>query len=283
MEAVMELPISPQSYRPDSATLVRAIHHSALVLAQSAADVVEVDGAALICRPDRPGVRAVNFATAVAPVSGQSAQEQVTQLLEHFTRQQCQCEVVYPALDRLSPDLENALAGRGYHAAVRQVFLMQNYARPARINANLQIVPARAIYGQLHDFYRHMASVEYHASPELADHIAQTRVDFLDDTRLEVLIARLDGRNVACAGVMSQGQIGVIVPAWSDPSLRGQGLAGTLMSHVMDLCARALYQQVILDRAEHCPAIGFYQSLGFAPVTAFTKYRRSEEGDEHHG
>lgn len=278
----MELPISSHSYRPDSATLVRAIHNTALVLAQSAAQAVEVDGATLICRPDRPGVRAVNFATAVAPIPGAAADAQVEQILQHFTDQQGQCEVVYPALDRLTPELENALASRGYRQAVRQVFIMQNYTRPAKLNAKLQIVPARAVYGQLHDFYRHMASVEYHASPQLADHIAQTMVDFLDDTRLEVLLARLDGRNVACAGVMSMGQIGVIIPAWSDPSLRGQGLAGTLMSHVMDLCARALYQHVILDRAEHCPAIGFYQSLGFAQVATFTKYRRSVEGTVHH-
>jgi len=279
----MELPISPQSYQPDASALVRAIHTAAITLAQTTAKETSIDCADLYVQSDRPGIRAVNFAAQVQPVANLPADQQIQQILDEFQTMQATCEVILPAGLELSASLSAAAIAQGYRPAARQVFLMQGYRRPARINTELQIVPARAIYSQLDAFYQHQARTEFHATDKLAQDFARTMVDFLDDTRLEVFIARLQGKNVACAGVMSLGQIGVIVPAWSDPALRGQGLAGTLMSHVMDLCARALFQQVILDRAEHCPAIGFYESLGFKSVARFVKYRRHQEGSTLHG
>lgn len=280
----MELTIAPQSYLPDGQALIRAIFSAAAVLARTAAQEEEIPqgaGALSYISPERQGVRSVNFATAVElpdNTSSTDASTLVQAIDDHFTIHDAVCQMLYPRQAVLKPVLAQAVQAAGYLPVRRRVFLLSRYRRPDSINENVQIVPARAIYPQLDGFYQHMAKVEHQADDQrnarFTANYAATMIDFLDEPRLEVLIARVNGKNVAAAGVLSLGQIGVLIPAWSDPQCRGQGIAKTLMTHLLDFCARALFTQVIIDRSEHCTAIPFYQSLGFSPVAEFTKYRR---------
>jgi len=288
----MELTIAPQSYQPDDMALTRAIYSAAAVLARCVTAEQEIPaapGASAFVVPDRDGIRAVNFAASVGQFEPDNANASaaktsaatenptaVIQAIDDFYAvQNTTCQVLYARDAALSEPLANAAVAAGYQAIKRKIFLLANYRQPEKINENVQVVPARAIYPQLPDFYQHMAVVEHHASPTLAANFASTMVDFLDDSRLEMLVARIDGKNLAAAGVLSLGQIGVIIPAWSDPDARGKGVAKTLMTHLLDLCARSLFTQVILDRSEHCTAVPFYESLGFNAVTEFVKYRRA--------
>lgn len=284
----MELTIAPQSYQPDGQALIRAIHSASAVLARTVVEEQEIPqagGALSYISPDHPGVRAVNFASAIelpdhatthatTNATSTDAASLVQAIDDHFTSQNSVCQVLYPRQAALSSAMEDAVQAVGYQPVRRKVFLLSRYRRPEAINENVQIVPARAIYQKLDGFYQHMAKVEHHADGPLAANFARTMIDFLDEPRLELLIARVNGKNMAAAGVLSLGQIGVLIPAWSDPQSRGQGIAKTLMTHLLDFCARALFTQVIIDRSEHCTAIPFYQSLGFSPVAEFTKYRR---------
>lgn len=276
----MELTIAPQSYQPDGHALIRAVHSAAAVLARTVVqeeEIPQVAGTVVYLNPTRPGVRAINFTSAVE-LPDNASPAQATAMMQsidnHFTSQNAVCQMLYPRKATLIGVMEDAAQTAGYQAIRRRVFLLSRYRRPDAINENVQIVPARAIYPQLDGFYQNMARVEHHADAQLASHFAHTMIDFLDEPRLEMLIARIDGNNMAAAGVLSLGQIGVLIPAWSDPQSRGRGIAKTLMTHVLDFCARALFTQVIIDRSEHCTAIPFYQSLGFSPVAEFSKYRR---------
>lgn len=287
----MELTIAPQSYQPDGNALIRAIQSAASVLARTVVDEQDITphagdpavASAFVC-PARPGVRAVNFTAALelpapdANANANDATSLIASIDHHFTSQQATCQVLYPRQAILPKPLAEAAQAAGYEAVRRKVFLLTNYKRPTSINEKVQIVPARAIYPQLPDFYKHMAKVEHTGDAQNAtdfpEHFAATMIDFLDESRLELLVARVDGKNLAAAGVLSLGQIGVIIPAWSDPQARGQGIAKTLMTHLLDFCARALFTQVIIDRSEHCTAVPFYQSLGFVAAAEYVKYRR---------
>ena len=111
-----------------------------------------------------------------------------------------------------------------------------------------------------------MAAQEFNADPPLARDYADTMIDQLDEPRLELFLGRLDGQPVGVAGVTTLGQIGVIYPAYTDNNHRGKGIAATLMSHTLDHCARALMDQIVIERSDNCPSIGFYESLGFRGV-----------------
>jgi GNAT superfamily N-acetyltransferase len=102
----------------------------------------------------------------------------------------------------------------------------------------------------------------------------------LDEPRLERFLARLDGRPVAIAGVLALGQIGVIDPCYVSPPLRGQRIGPTLMAHVLEYCHRALFEQVILRRADGCPSIPFYEGLGFERLVSYTKYVHRHDDDQ---
>lgn len=282
---MMKLPVITRSYQPDAAAMVRAIHRAVMVLARTVTDEQDTpNGQAIIC-PNRPDVRAVNFAADVQLPSTVTTEDDASawlgQLLKVFTDQQSTCHVLYPRQSQWAPPLTAAATRAGYEPVVRKVFALTNYQPPSSMNQAVQVVPARALYPKLPTFYEHQAQVEHHADASLASDLTATWMDFLDESRLELFIARIEGRNVASAGVLGLGQTGVIIPAWTDPSVRGQGVAATLMSHVMDACARALFNQVLLDRSTGCPAIGFYEALGFTQIDTFVKYRLTQQPPSH--
>ena len=175
-------------------------------------------------------------------------------------------------------DLAEALTNREYYAKAYHTFLLETYTPPDRQKSDLQIIPIRAAYAQARQFYRRRAVTESRADHELAEHLADTRIDLLDEPRLSVLLGRLDGRPVGVAGVVTLGNIGVIDPAFTDPDYRGQGIARSLMAHVLEHCQRALFESVILRRSEGCWSIPFYESLGFRRVTSFTSFRSADSG-----
>lgn len=274
----MELPISPASYQASPDALVRAIHHGAVTLARTAAEEEEIAGSTVLSHPGRPGVRAINFAASLTLDPGENAAEKIDAILQHVANVNAICQAMLPAESPCEPALEKAILARSYQAVERQVFALANYQPGPRAGDALQIIPARSLYSQLDAFYRDMAVKEHHADDRLARDFAATMIDFLDEPRLEVFIARQNGQAVGAAGVLGVGDIGVIIPAWTDPVSRGKGIAKALMTHVLDHAMRALFKQVILDRSTTCPAIPFYESLGFTRVAAYVKYRRQATG-----
>lgn len=271
----MKLPIASESYQPSADTLVRAVRRSEIVLARVCAEETILDGVTAYTHSDRVGVRCANFAAELQQVGDLDPVDVLNALFDHFAAQGTTC-LTLAAADAKWPDgFAAPIEERGFKPRTRHVYRMGSYQPPKRINETLQIVPARSLYGELKPFYESMARREHGADDALAKAYAATMIDRLDEPRLELFIARLEGKPVAVAGTCSLGDTGVIVPAWSDPDHRGQGIAGTLMAHVLDLCKRAQFEQVIIDRSEGCTSVGFYQSLGFAVIAQYVKYYRS--------
>jgi len=270
----MELPIAPQSYQPSAEALLRAAKRARIILARMVADETQLDSATVFTNPDRSQIHLANFAVDLRLPENTAAQDACDEVAQHFAQRGCPCHC-WDSNDLAWPqEIAQQLEAQGYRPTTQHLYLLNRFTPPGRINDQLQIIPARSAYNQLPQFFREMATQEFNADPQLAGDYAQVMIDQLDEPRLELFLGRLDGQSVGIAGVITLGQIGVIYPAYTDNHHRGRGIAATLMSHTLDHCARALMDQVILERPDGCPSIGFYESLGFQAVTTYTQYRR---------
>src|SRR5437016_13528735 len=80
----MELPVAPQSYRPSTDTLIRAIHRADLMLVGMAAKRTELDGAVAFTNPARPHARMCNLAAELHVPQGTTAEAVLTGVLDHY-------------------------------------------------------------------------------------------------------------------------------------------------------------------------------------------------------
>jgi hypothetical protein len=109
----------------------------------------------------------------------------------------------------------------------------------------------------------------------LAEDLARTMLDRLDEPRLELFLGRLGGRPVALAGVVNLGDVGVLVPACTESDPPADDVAPTILAHTLEHCARAGFRQVVLERHEDCPTIPFYAAMGFAESARHVRYVRA--------
>ncbi|MCX5658279.1 MAG: GNAT family N-acetyltransferase [Planctomycetota bacterium] len=268
----MELPIAKQSYLPSPDALVRGVKRANAVLARAIAGEEALPGATAFFDPARPGVDLANFAADLHVPPESDAANVVAAVREHYRSHDLRCASLDSAESAWPAGLAGAAEAAGLRAVRWHVMLLQGYRPPARVNERLQIIPARAIYAQLPEIFGLFARLEHRADDAAAGLIARALVDQLDEQRLDLFVARLDGKPVGFAGVLGLGQMGVIQAAFTDPNCRGQSVGSTLMSHLLDHCGRALFEQVILERHEGCPSIPFYTGLGFTPVAEFVRY-----------
>lgn len=260
----MELPIAKQSYEPTTEALVRAVKRARATLADAVAEQTQFDGAVAWCNPDRKMVRCANFATDISAIDDQ--------LLGYFNEHGTPCYLLECAAERWPDDVAEAARSAGYTPRTRALHLMRHYQAPTKINDQLQILPARSIYGQLQCFYVDFARKGHGLDGDSADQLAGAMIDLLDEPRLELFLGRLDKTVVGAAGVISLGNIGVIHPAYTDPNARGQGVAASLMAATIEHCSRAQFEQVVIDRSVGCDSIPFYESLGFQRIAEYDQY-----------
>lgn len=270
----MELPVAKQSYLPSPEALVRAIKRARVILARMVAQETPLETATVFSNPQRPGVGLANWAADVRSPEGVAPAAAVEEIMAHFRGLGLSCFQLEPAEAICPAPLADAIEAQGYRLIRRRVYLLDRRVKAGKINPGIQIIPARAAYGPLRNFYETMARDEYGVDQAAAVGIAAARIDHLDESRLEIFLGRLEDAIVGCAGVLTLGNIGVIQAAYTDVRARGKGVAGALMEHVLDHCHRAVFEQVILDRSVDCPAVPFYESLGFKAVAEHVRYRK---------
>lgn len=270
----MELPIAPQSYRPGPDALVRAVKHADAMAVRLVADEASLDGAVAFTCPARPDVSFINYATDLHVPPGLTASRVVEQVVDHFARAGVPCHALECGSTHWPDDLAAAAEAHGYVRSPRaELYLLTRYQPPATLHTQVQIIPARAAYRELHEFCV-QAACENRIDPALAERIARTQVDFFDEPRLDGFLARMDGRAVGVATLASMGQIGVIGWIHVAAANRNQGIGSALMRHVLDQCGRSQFEQVVLETLADGPACRWYQRQGFQAVTSFSKYVR---------
>lgn len=268
----MQLPIAAESYRPSNDALIRAVKRTRAILARTGADETQLVCSTAFTHAPRPGVRVLNLALNVRTEANHDAPAALDELFAHYDAAGVACETL-DANDAAWPEgFDAALTARGYAARNRQLLLVQQYAPPTDANDALQVIPARAAYAHARTLFHTMAGADHGLTGRCADDLADALIDQLDEPRVELMLGLLDGAPAACAGVVTLGQQGVIVPAYVAPDARRKGLGRTIMMHVLDHCVRAGFEQALLDRGEGCYSIPMYEALGFAPIGGYVRY-----------
>jgi ribosomal protein S18 acetylase RimI-like enzyme len=96
----------------------------------------------------------------------------------------------------------------------------------------------------------------------------------LDDPHYESLIALRDGQPIARAGVLTLGEVGRIENVLVIPSVRRQGVGRTMMSRMLEICARSLFKHIFLTcNADNLAANALYSTLGFKKIGEMIDYR----------
>jgi len=282
----MELPISKQSYLPSTDTFVRAIKRANAIHARPMAEETAIDGAVIYSNAARPKVAAANFASDLQigsagaaggePDAGElaAARALLASIQSHFSQHGSRCHWLEAASHQWTPALRAALHEANAHASDWHVLMMD---RPgpvagARVNQEVQVIPARAAYAETRSLFVTMANEEHRFSGDDAERFADAMIDQLDEARLDMFLGRHNQQPVGIVGVLTLGNLGVLWPAFTPIAGRGKGVAGTLMQHTLEFCRRAMFEQLLLDRHDGCPAIPFYTNLGFKNIATFQRF-----------
>ena len=275
----MELPIAPSSYQPSPDALIRAAKRAEMILARTVAQETQLDAATLFVHPDRPRVGLANLAMEVRLPDGLDAHAVVRQILDPYEQAHAVCFKLQAAEAQWPESLAHALSEQGYQPVARCVHALtrqrstQHRADSGTSGGDLQIIPARAAYAQLRNWYQSLAARESPDIPTQVEQEADTRIDLLDEPRLEMFFGRIQGQPVGTAGVLTLGQIGVLHGLCVDPQHpQGAFIQQALLTQVIDHCARAQFEQVIVDLPKDEQATHPYRHLGFEPTASYTTY-----------
>ena len=177
----MELPILSPSYQPTTEAIVRAVQRARAVLARTVAQETSLLGANAFTNPKRPDVSAANYAADLRLPDGMDALTVLDQITTHFQELGLRPNVLEAAATTWPKPLADEIEHRGYQPAVMHVFLLKQHFRSGQQGGcGLQIIPARAAYGQLQLYCQsHVTQVGEVNDPRAADE-AQTIIDHLD-------------------------------------------------------------------------------------------------------
>lgn len=262
----MELPISQQSYRPSDESLIHALKQATLAMSRMVSEETTLDGAIAMDNPDAPLIRIANR---VASWDGD--EHSLTNVLHHFDGKSLTPWVIDCTQSTLDATQIALAQSHGYHADTRQLLVMTQFKPYDAMNNELQVIPARAAYREVKTIYRRMAETDFGGDESLASQLATVMTNRLDEPRLDLFLGRMAGQVVSLGGVYTQGQIGVLIPIYVDPDMRGRRLGLTMLTHVLEHCQRAQLQQLIVDRSPGCYAIPMYAKAGFVPGPSYMR------------
>lgn len=271
----MELTVAPQSYRPSDDSLIRALKQATTAMLRVVSEQETLDGAIAFTRDDAPLIRQANRGMSWDPAPG-STPGSLEALIEHFSEKQLDALVIDCVDAVLNEQQIEHAQSLGYHADTRQLLVMQQFEPNEAINMDLQVIPARAAYREVKTIYRRMAQTDFGGDEALSQQLAAVMSDRLDEPRLDLFLGRMDRKPVALGGVFTQAQVGVLVPIYVDPDMRGKRLGPTMLEHVLEHCLRAQLQQLIVDRSPGCYAIPMYQKAGFSAGPTYMRLLKND-------
>jgi ribosomal protein S18 acetylase RimI-like enzyme len=268
----MPLPILQS---PGSADLVRLFHKTELNWARHLGEEAALDVGTAISNPELSNVWDANRVLDAALPEDGSVAEAVEEVEAHFRQAGTRCAMwlLNPAApaERTAP-LATHLTRTGWrHHAADILYLAGRPTNPVSEVGGLTVIPARASY-------RHARALAEESAagwgqPQLAD----AALAHLDDPHFDALLALKDGAAAGTAGVLAAGEIGRIDQVFVSQPFRRRGVGRTLMSRVLEVCARSLFKHVMLSvRPDNEPAQALYRELGFRKVGEIVSYRRGE-------
>ena len=268
----MELPIAPRAAQISPDELIRAAKRASIILGRMAATESQLDNATALTNPDRPDVQTANFAADVHLPDGVEAAEVFEQVSKHFDHAGTVCKMLLARESTWPEAIVSQFKSHGYRPQKVTVYLLTSYLRPTQVDKTLQIIPGRAAYKQLQQFFEHDATSGGAANDIKAKDLACTQIDFLDEPRTESFLGRRNGNPVGSGCLVSLGQIGMIYNATAVQDTFSIETIMTLLAHALDHCQRALFEQVIVECVDQNPAADIFLQLGFRPAASYIKF-----------
>ena len=272
----MPLPILQVPTDPTPENLVRLFHRTELHWVRSLGEETQLDVGAAFTNAALPAVWDANLVMDASVPPGTSAEEALAEAEAHFESAGVACRqwVMNPAAppERVTPLVE-LLTSRGWRPKPYDIMhLAGRPPGPVREVAGLTIIPARASFRHARQLAE--AAAACRGEPQLAEALMLP----LDDPHWDLQIALRDGRAVARAGVLAVGEIGRVEHAFVREDSRRQGIGRTMMSRVLETCARSLFRHVMLSvTPDERPAIELYSGLGFRKIGQLVAYRQDAQ------
>lgn len=172
-------------------------------------------------------------------------------------------------------ELGEFLAGKGY-ARRTAVAMIRDANVRTEIDESIQLLPGRAAP----QGFAALMAERFATDPRRDARLALAR-EHLADTRLEMLIARVDDQPAGCAGVLTVGDVGrvrglYVAEAFAD---RREWIASTLMGHILELGYRYQFSTLCgLVESDDASRIEFYRACGFAPVGELEYFQKDANG-----
>ena len=271
----MELPIAESRRVVTADALVRAVRRAAGVLRRTITDEQPIVGGVTFSHADRlalPDCHMVSDlhvpanTTAAAVLAAIEAHESATGLPNHL----------FDTADGTwDPTLREGLLTRGATVEPRAVLRLTQLQPVAGVDADLQIIPARAAYRLMHEL---AAAVGIgHAGEANASDFAAMCVDLLDEPRLELLLARRNSRVVGCAGVLTLGDTGVIQLRFTHPDRPDAAVSPTLLHHLLEFCRRSQFEHVLADGPQNSSALHELKAIGFTEAATCERLIRPSD------
>ncbi len=266
----MELPVSPASYEVSPQAMVRAVRRADAMLLRTCCEEQVVAGAT--CFGSCPGGagRAFDVGDEVSQLEG---------VLDWFAQRGERCGMVDSATGQWPQKMAKLLRERGYEREARRVLRWQAGEGDVRRGAeDVQIIPARAAYGEVESLLRQVHRAAGGGIGESADDWVAARLAMLDETRLEALLARIDRRPAGLIGVVTAGAIGVLHELHVDRSSgdNGRATSDALLGEVTAFAQRAMFEAFIATVGDGDDEEARLGQHGFVHVAGFERYVSGE-------
>jgi ribosomal protein S18 acetylase RimI-like enzyme len=269
----MPLPILSSSASASPETLIRLFHQTERLFSDHFNEAVELEVGTAFATPSMAKVRKANRVLDVALPADVSPQQAFDEVAQHFAAQGCECKswIMNPsAPPEQTVAMTEHLMSLGYTRSSTDIqYLHRAPTRNVREVAGLTIIPARASYRHA----RELAGISSRGTPK-DPQATDASMAALDDPHYESLIALRDGQPIARGGVLAMGEVGRIENVLVIPSARRQGVGRTIMSRLLEICARSLFKHIFLScDADNLPANALYKELGFQKIGEIIDYR----------
>ncbi len=273
----MELPVATLSSATAPDALIRAIKRADTILARTGAEENALETATAFANSDRPAVAALNRAFDLRLSEGVEPCQVIDEVQAFFTERNSICQGLDTNESSWPVPLAQAVAACGFAVQSCTVHVLTGHASAAN-HESLQIIPARAAYAESRQLFRQQAIELPGAAPHpdtntdtFADAFADSRIDFLDESRVDCFLARHNRQPVGHISLLTLGNVGVLLDLFAMDD-DDHTIADALLARLIDHCQRAQFEQVITRTAEGDRYRSFLEDCGFKPRVNYERY-----------
>lgn len=267
----MSLPILNAQPSPDVDSLLRFFLKTERHWTEHLAEETVLDVGSAFINPQLDQYPDANRVLDASLPQGMSPQDAVAEVESHFASAGVKCLrwVMNPSspIESRRPLIDHLLQ-TGHRGVATHVYYMNRMPQsPIAQVSGLKIIPARASFRHARELAEE--SERTLAQPQLAD----AAVLHLDDPHWDAVLALRDGRAIATGGVLAVGEIGRIDDLYVTESLRRQHIGQTILSRVLESCARSQFRHITLCCGpENTAAIAMYVKFGFRKIGEIVSY-----------